>query len=88
MATHKAVTTEDEMFELVAALKVLRAYLSHELIDGQLVTEEECRQAQRIVTFTLQERKRSIDEQAHRLRFQSTLAQARQHWSEEAKVRH
>ena len=36
MAMHKAVTTEDEMFELVAALKVLRAYLSHELIDGQL----------------------------------------------------
>jgi hypothetical protein len=87
MAKQRAVTTEDEMFELVAALKVMRAYLSHEPIDGQLVTEEECHKAQRTVTVTLQECKRSIDEQAHR-RFQEAIAQARRHLFEAAKVRH
>ena len=79
--------TDDEMFELVAALKVLRAYLSHEPIDGQLVTEEECGKAQRTVTVTLEECKRSIDEQA-RCRFQGGIAQARRHLSAGAKVRH
>ena len=87
MAKQKAVTTADEMFELVAALKVMRAYLSHEPIEGQLVTDEECFKAQRTVTVTLQECKRSIEEQTHR-RFQEAIAQARRHLSEEAKVRH